>query len=234
MKDMGPLTGIPCKHGVAAIYKNLEHPEDYLHDCYLKEAYLDVYSEIIHPMPGQDEWIKMDICLSQPPHVLRPPGRPKKLRRRDPDEPRNPHKVPPRLTISMPIYHSLAFNVVDDPLHHPPSNNHHSTKLQTANPISKINQHAETHKAEISTNPSPVAVATAENGGDGRERRWRVEILNSESGDGREPASVFCDVSDVMGYGFGGFFYLICELDDDRGFDLSELEVVFKVFWRGV
>jgi hypothetical protein len=54
---------------------------------------------------------------------------------------------------------------------------------------------AETHKAEISTNPSPVAVATAENGGDGRERRWRVEILNSESGDGREPASVFCDVS---------------------------------------
>ena len=49
------LTGIPCKHGVAAIYKNLEHPEDYLHDCYLKEAYLDVYSEIIHPMLGQDE-----------------------------------------------------------------------------------------------------------------------------------------------------------------------------------
>jgi hypothetical protein len=73
------LTGIPCKHGVASIYKNCEHPKDYLHDCYLKEAYLDVYSEIIHPMSGT--------------HVLRPLGRPKKLRRRDPDEPRNPHKV---------------------------------------------------------------------------------------------------------------------------------------------
>uniref|UniRef100_A0A2N9FID4 SWIM-type domain-containing protein n=1 Tax=Fagus sylvatica TaxID=28930 RepID=A0A2N9FID4_FAGSY len=72
------LTGIPCKHGVASIYKNCEHPKDYLHDCYLKEAYLDVYSEIIHPMSGT--------------HVLRPLGRPKKLRRRDPDEPRNPHK----------------------------------------------------------------------------------------------------------------------------------------------
>jgi hypothetical protein len=46
------LTGIPCKHGVAAINKNLEHPKDYLHNCYLNEAYLDVYSEIIHPMPG--------------------------------------------------------------------------------------------------------------------------------------------------------------------------------------
>uniref|UniRef100_A0A2N9HYT5 SWIM-type domain-containing protein n=1 Tax=Fagus sylvatica TaxID=28930 RepID=A0A2N9HYT5_FAGSY len=87
------LTGIPCKHGVATIYKNLEHPEDYLHDSYLKEAYLDVYSEIIYPMPGQDQWIKSGHLPSQPPHVLRPPGRPKKLRRRDPDEPRNPHKV---------------------------------------------------------------------------------------------------------------------------------------------
>ena len=46
------LTGIPCKHGVAAIYKNLEHPEDYIHDFYLNETYLDVYSEIIHPMPS--------------------------------------------------------------------------------------------------------------------------------------------------------------------------------------
>jgi hypothetical protein len=84
------LTGIPCKHGVAAIYKNLEHPEDYLHDCYLKEAYLDVYNVIIHPMPGQDEWIKTGHLPPQPPHVLRPPGRPKKLRRKDSDEPRNP------------------------------------------------------------------------------------------------------------------------------------------------
>ena len=34
------LTGIPCKHGIAAIYKNLEHSEDYLHDCYLKDVYI--------------------------------------------------------------------------------------------------------------------------------------------------------------------------------------------------
>uniref|UniRef100_A0A2N9GDS7 Uncharacterized protein n=1 Tax=Fagus sylvatica TaxID=28930 RepID=A0A2N9GDS7_FAGSY len=84
------MEGIPCKHGVEAIYKNLEHLKDYLHDCYLKEAYLDVYSEIIHPMPGQDEWIKSGHLPPQPQHVFRPPRRPKKLRRRDPDEPRNP------------------------------------------------------------------------------------------------------------------------------------------------
>ena len=66
------LTGVPCKHGVAAIYKNREHPKGYLYDCYLKEAFLDVYSEIIHQMPGQDEWIKTGHSPPQPPHVLRP------------------------------------------------------------------------------------------------------------------------------------------------------------------
>ena len=30
------LIGIPCKHGVAAIYKNSEKPKDYLHACYMK------------------------------------------------------------------------------------------------------------------------------------------------------------------------------------------------------
>ena len=44
-------------------------------------------------MPGQDQWIKSRHLPTQPPHVLRPPGRPKKLRRRDPDESRNPYKV---------------------------------------------------------------------------------------------------------------------------------------------
>uniref|UniRef100_A0A2N9IXG7 SWIM-type domain-containing protein n=1 Tax=Fagus sylvatica TaxID=28930 RepID=A0A2N9IXG7_FAGSY len=62
------LIDIPCKHGVSAIYKNREQPEDYLHNGYLKETYLEVYND------------------------LRPLGRPKKLRR-DPDKPRNPHKV---------------------------------------------------------------------------------------------------------------------------------------------
>jgi hypothetical protein len=59
----------------------------------------------------------------------------------------------------------------------------------------RLTPQAETHEAEIGANPSPDAVVTAKNGGDGRERRWRAEILSLESGDGREPASVFCDVS---------------------------------------
>ena len=70
------LTGIPCKYGVLAIYNNREQSKDYLHDFYLKEAYLEIYSEIIHPMPGQDEWIKTGHLPPQPPRVLRPLERP--------------------------------------------------------------------------------------------------------------------------------------------------------------
>ena len=46
------LTGIPCKHGVAAIYTNLERPEDYVHVCYRKDAYVAAYKEMITPLPG--------------------------------------------------------------------------------------------------------------------------------------------------------------------------------------
>ena len=30
------LTGIPCKHSIATIFKNLEKMEDYVHPCYLR------------------------------------------------------------------------------------------------------------------------------------------------------------------------------------------------------
>ena len=46
------LTGIPCKHGVVAIYKNLEMPEDYVHSCYRKDAYMFAYKEMITPLSG--------------------------------------------------------------------------------------------------------------------------------------------------------------------------------------
>lgn len=46
------LTGIPCKHGVAAIYKNLERVEDYVYSCYRKDAYMFAYNEMITPLPS--------------------------------------------------------------------------------------------------------------------------------------------------------------------------------------
>ena len=41
------LIEIPCKHSVAAIYKNLERLEDYAYSCYRNDAYVAVYKEMI-------------------------------------------------------------------------------------------------------------------------------------------------------------------------------------------
>ncbi|XP_020113667.1 uncharacterized protein LOC109727880 [Ananas comosus] len=87
------LTGITCKHAIAAIFTNKEKPEDYLHQCYTKAVYLKAYEEIINPIPGQNEWIKTSMPAPVPWRIRRPPGRPKKLRRRAADEPLNPYKV---------------------------------------------------------------------------------------------------------------------------------------------
>ena len=50
------LNGIPYKHAITAIYTNVETPEDYTHSCYFKETYMEIYKEVLPPMPGQSEW----------------------------------------------------------------------------------------------------------------------------------------------------------------------------------
>ena len=41
------LTGLPCKHGIFVIVKNLEKVEDYVHPCYLQVTFVETYKEII-------------------------------------------------------------------------------------------------------------------------------------------------------------------------------------------
>ncbi|XP_065623994.1 uncharacterized protein LOC136065147 [Quercus suber] len=86
------LTGIPCKHGVAAIFVNREKSEDYTHPCYYKDAYVETYKIPIPPMPGQSEWMSSGQPKPLAPIVHKPPGRPPVKRKRDADEP-NPYKV---------------------------------------------------------------------------------------------------------------------------------------------
>ena len=87
------LIGIPCKHGVAAIYKNLERLENYVHACYRKGAYVVAYKEMITSLPGQDEWVETNQPAPVAPIVYKPPGRPPMKRKKDANEPNNPYKV---------------------------------------------------------------------------------------------------------------------------------------------
>ena len=87
------LTGFPCKHRVAVIYKNLKRLEDYVHARYRKDAYVAAYKKMITPLPGQDEWIETNQPAPVAPIVYKLLGMPPMKRKKDVDEPNNPYKV---------------------------------------------------------------------------------------------------------------------------------------------
>ncbi|XP_050255010.1 uncharacterized protein LOC126700879 [Quercus robur] len=87
------LNGIPCKHAITAIYTNIETPEDYTHLYYFKETYMEIYKEVLPPMPGQSEWVETGQPAPLAPHIYKPPGRPLKQRKKASDEPRNPYNA---------------------------------------------------------------------------------------------------------------------------------------------
>ena len=70
------MTGIPCKHSVIAIYKNLERPEDYVHACYKNDVYVATYKKMITPLPGQDECVETNQPVPVALIVYKPPSRP--------------------------------------------------------------------------------------------------------------------------------------------------------------
>nr|KAJ0203893.1 hypothetical protein LSAT_V11C500293290 [Lactuca sativa] len=81
------LTGIPCKHGVAAIWdmgrndKDVGIPESFVHPCYWLSSWKKMYSFKVSPINGRSMWEKSAIptTLLPPKHRV-PIGRPKKKR----------------------------------------------------------------------------------------------------------------------------------------------------------
>lgn len=63
-----------------------KQPEDCVSDYYKRQAYELTYGPVISPINGQNKWPTTDDVEIQPPKYKRGPGRPKKLRRREPDE----------------------------------------------------------------------------------------------------------------------------------------------------
>lgn len=80
------LSGIPCKHAVAAINFMRKKPEDFIDNCYLKKTYMAIYSNIIKPINGMDLWLRSDEPTIFPPQYTRQPGRPKTKRIKDASE----------------------------------------------------------------------------------------------------------------------------------------------------
>ena len=59
---------------------------DYVHPCYKKETYRKAYTPTIQPMSGPNMWKKSDATPPLPPKERNMPGRPKKMRRKEPEE----------------------------------------------------------------------------------------------------------------------------------------------------
>ncbi|KAK9273792.1 hypothetical protein L1049_018602 [Liquidambar formosana] len=79
--------------GAYAFLMEKENVEDYVDACYSVKTYMHCYSRMIYPVGSQKFWDETGNPLMQPPSQRRPPGRPKKLRRREADEPQNPFKL---------------------------------------------------------------------------------------------------------------------------------------------
>ncbi|KAL0361103.1 UNVERIFIED_CONTAM: hypothetical protein Sradi_3794800 [Sesamum radiatum] len=90
------LTGIPCRHANSTIWCKNEEPETYVHHCYRVSTYLKAYEPAILPLTSQEFWPKCDLPPPLPPTYENRLGRPKKMRRRESDEPpaaTNPTKM---------------------------------------------------------------------------------------------------------------------------------------------
>lgn len=81
------ISGIPCRHAATALTHKRANLEDYCDMYFHKDYYLKAHGGIIHPVPDQTRWINVGGDTVEPPPLKRLPGRPRKSRRRDVDEP---------------------------------------------------------------------------------------------------------------------------------------------------
>ncbi|GJY20786.1 hypothetical protein Tco_0393352 [Tanacetum coccineum] len=82
--DLFQVKGIPCKYVVAAIHDMADNgmdvgtPEDWVHESYKLQTWMNVYSYKINPVNGRDMWSKFEcpktlLPLKVHPQIGRPP-----------------------------------------------------------------------------------------------------------------------------------------------------------------
>ncbi|KAK8628769.1 hypothetical protein V6N13_009352 [Hibiscus sabdariffa] len=87
------LTGIQCPHAILVILMREKRLKYYVDECYKTKTQQAIYSHMIHPVRGPNQWIPHESSSLPilPPPIKRPPGRPHKNRRKEADETTNPN-----------------------------------------------------------------------------------------------------------------------------------------------
>ena len=70
------LTGIPCHHACACIFFQKHNPQDYIHPYYERQRFIDLYSNLLEPINGEEFWEATNQQQILPPLVRVAPGRP--------------------------------------------------------------------------------------------------------------------------------------------------------------
>ncbi|BAF23783.2 Os08g0432600 [Oryza sativa Japonica Group] len=81
------VSGIPCQHACAALFKMAQEPNNCIHECFSLERYKKTYQHVLQPVEHESAWPVSPNPKPLPPRVKKMPGRPKKNRRKDPSEP---------------------------------------------------------------------------------------------------------------------------------------------------
>jgi hypothetical protein len=80
------LTGIPCHHAIACCREDRINPEKLVHSCYTIETYKRAYAYNLAPLRSRVHWEKVNGPVVHPPLYTKVMGRPKKNRRKTPEE----------------------------------------------------------------------------------------------------------------------------------------------------
>ncbi|KAH9753011.1 SWIM-type domain-containing protein [Citrus sinensis] len=113
---MWQVSGVPCKHAVAAILHKGGQPENYVHHYLTKESFMMTYMGTINPIPDECAWPEVEAEPSPdvvvpvkvgPPDIKAPVGRPKKKRTKEPGETKLTSK---RFTIKCSACRCLGHN----------------------------------------------------------------------------------------------------------------------------
>lgn len=91
---MWQLSGLPCSHAIACIFKLNKFAKEYVPECFKKDRCLLAYSQYMKPVDGIDFWpdcSHLSRILGPLPKKM--PGRPRKKRVRASHEPRSTTKI---------------------------------------------------------------------------------------------------------------------------------------------